>query len=93
MFLANVLFELKELQHLTYDAIQCFHIRYVGNNIAQYSFFILLAVFLADLQSICTQFHNKVAKLEEDKYDLEISIMMRTLEVNLLLAEKQVPTM
>lgn len=50
-------------------------------------------MFLADLQSICTQYHTKVAKLEEDKYDLEISIMMKTLEVNLLLAEKQVPTM
>lgn len=49
-------------------------------------------MFLADLQSICTQYHNKVAKLEEDKYDLEISIMMKTLEVNSLLVETQTTT-
>uniref|UniRef100_A0A1B6L4C7 Troponin I n=1 Tax=Graphocephala atropunctata TaxID=36148 RepID=A0A1B6L4C7_9HEMI len=35
----------------------------------------------ADLQSLCTQYHNKIARLEGDKYDIEIKMMFRALEI------------
>ncbi|XP_054265828.1 troponin I isoform X4 [Macrosteles quadrilineatus] len=35
----------------------------------------------ADLQSICSQYYDRYAHLEEDKYDLERRIIMRDLEI------------
>ncbi|XP_073999937.1 troponin wings up A isoform X1 [Rhodnius prolixus] len=35
----------------------------------------------ADLQTICTQYHNKISRLEGDKYDLEWAINMKAFEI------------
>lgn len=39
-------------------------------------------LFLASLQTICIDYHNKLSVLEGEKFDLERNTLLRDLEVN-----------
>lgn len=43
---------------------------------------LLLIIRLAELQTICKEYWNKIARLENDKYDLEIIEQFKKMEVN-----------
>lgn len=43
--------------------------------------------FPASLQSICSEYHKKIARLEADKYDIELAMVFRAFEVKIINAD------
>lgn len=41
----------------------------------------IATIYLAELQTICKEYWNKIARLEGDKYDLEIIEQFKNFEV------------
>lgn len=44
--------------------------------------------YVAELQTICREYHTKIARLESDKYDLELIEQIKKLEVTGFISKK-----